>query len=68
MMLAKQTEIDECSDRFVVTHQEDVISTLADLNDLEEYARLNIRVKVFDCSKPTKNLYWKGNPKCGGSR
>jgi len=35
--LAKQTEIDKCSDRFVVTHQKDTISCLADLKDLEEY-------------------------------
>ena len=37
-MLAKQTEIDDCSDTFVVSKQEDNISCLADSNDLEEYA------------------------------
>jgi len=45
-MLANHTEIDECSDTFVVTEQEDTISRLAHLNDLEEYARVNISVWV----------------------
>ena len=35
--IAKQTEIDDCSNTFVVSEQEDNISSLADLNDLEEY-------------------------------
>ena len=43
-MRAKQTEIDECSNRSVVTHQEDTISCLVDLNDLEEYARVEVLI------------------------
>ena len=38
VMLAKQTEIDNCSNTFVVS-QEDNISCLTDLNDLDEYAQ-----------------------------
>ena len=37
VMLAKQTEIDNCNDTFVVS-QEDNILCLADLNDLDEYS------------------------------
>ena len=53
-MLAKQTEIDDCSDTFVVSQQEDNISCLADLNDLEEYAQVNTRVKVLNIANPQR--------------
>lgn len=49
VMLAKQrTDIDECSNKFVVTQQEDSISCLVDLNDLEEYVRENAHVKILN--------------------
>ena len=37
VIIAKCTETDDRSDTFVVFKQEDNISSLADLNDLEEY-------------------------------
>ena len=52
VMLAKKTEIDNCSDTFVA--QEDNILCLADLNDLDKYTRVNTRVKVLNVANPQK--------------
>ena len=54
VLIAKQTEIDDCGDTFVVSEQEDNISSLADLNDLEEYTRVNTRVKVLNVANPQR--------------
>ena len=54
LLIVKQTEIDDCSDTFVVSEQEDNISSLADLNDLEEYTQVNTHVKVLNVANPQR--------------
>ena len=51
VLIGKQTKIDNCSDTFVVSEQEDNISSIADLNDLEEYTWVNTCVKVLNVAR-----------------
>ena len=49
VLIVKQTEIDDCNDTFLASEQEDNISSIADLNDLEEHSVVweKFGVKVF---------------------
>ena len=38
VLIAKQTEIDDCNNSFLVSEKKDSISSIADLNDLEEHS------------------------------
>ena len=48
VLIGKQTEIGDCSNTFVVSEQEDNISSMADLNGLEEYTQVNSYVKALN--------------------
>ena len=73
VLIGKQTEIDDCSNTFVVSEREDNISSLADLNDLGEYTQVNTRVKVLNvvanpqriAGKETQNVVVANETGCG---
>ena len=52
VMLGKQSEINDCNDKFIVSQAEDKISCLTELHDLAEYTRVNARIKVLDVASP----------------
>ena len=52
VMLGKQSEINECDEKFIVSQAEDKISPLTELHDLAEYTRVNARIKVLDVATP----------------
>ena len=67
VLIVKQTEIDNCSDTFVVSGQEDNISSIADLNDLEEYTQVITCVKVLNVVANLQRIVGK-ETQCGGGR